>query len=638
MTIMQIPQYWNKNILILGLIAVLTACGGGGGGNDNDPIDPPPPVSDTTPDSFTFTAVSNADVNAFVESNSITIDGINAATAISITGGEYKIASGEYTSSNSTVTDGQSVTVRLTTLEAGNQTHEATLLIGGVSATFTVTTRPDDTTPDAFSFTAVTDAAVGAEVTSEAITISGINAAASISVADGEYSVDGGEFTTDEGTVVEGQSITVRATSSNDLNTRHTVVLTIGGVAGQFEITTLADTTAPVAEIMFPPPVSMTEGTVVYVRVKVSDENSDIKSAQIKLDTAAEWQSLTLVTHEDGTLSWDAEVLLENGDNTIVVATEDSADNREENAAQVMVRSDATLGSFPSAENPIAKPVGMALDKVNDRLLVIEDTNRELFAIDINTGARSLFSDFSGVVHSAPEDILIYEKAAIALVRDDGGRIITVDIDDPSQIASYDLGDKIGPGLVFSFDELQESLIASNFNTGSLWNVALDFSDAEIFSDNTNDSQGMIIANPHRGMAYDRTNQGYYVTAPSEQAIYFIDRNGERSLFSDNSIGGGETYDVPGQGYLWRVIVDDQKQRLLVLEADTGKVFYVNLDDQERYVLSSPSTPDNLNPMDRITGLAVNSFEGYAFVSDQTINSIFALDLVTGHRVYFSKN
>lgn len=638
MTIMQIPQYWNKNILILGLIAVLTACGGGGGGNDNDPIDPPPPVSDTTPDNFTFTAVTNADVSAPVESNSITVDGINAAAAISITGGEYKIASGEYTTSDSTITDGQSVTVRLTTPEAGNQTREATLLIGGVSATFTVTTRPDDTTPDAFSFTAVTDAAVGAEVTSEAITISGINAAASISVADGEYSVDGGEFTTDEGTVVEGQSITVRATSSNDLNTRHTVVLTIGGVVGQFEITTLADTTAPVAEFMFPPPVSMTERAAVYVRVKVSDEYSDIKSAQIKLETADEWQSLSLVTHEDGTLSWDAEVLLENGDNTIVVATEDSADNREENAAQVMVRSDATLGSFPSAENPIAKPVGLALDKVNDRLLVIEDTNRELFAIDINTGARSLFSDFSGMMNDDPSDILIHEKTGVVLVRDDGSKIITVDIDDPSQVTSHDLGDEVGSGTVFAYEDTQENFISFDYWSGNLWKTPSDFSEATIFSDNADSTKGPIITGQGRGIAYDKVNQRFLLAVPREQTIYSIDLNGTRSFFSSNSIGEGESFGDIGEGFIWKLAVDEQKQRLLALEAETGKVFYVDFESRDRSVISSQDSPNSFNQMTRITGLAVNTFDSYALISDELMSTIFAVDLVTGNRIYISRN
>lgn len=640
MAIVQSPQYWKKSIITIGLIAALTACGGGGGSGKDVPDNPPPPpaVSDTTPDAFTFNAVANADVSVTVESNTITVDGINAATTISIAGGEYKIASGEYTTSNNTVTAGQPVTIRLTTSEAGGATSQATLTIGDVSSTFTVTTRPDDTTPDAFSFTAVTDAAPGSEVTSEAITVSGINAATSISVTGGEYSVDGADFTADEGVVVEGQSITVQATASSELNTLHTVTLTIGGATGNFDIATIGDTTAPVAEFMFPPPVSMTEGSAIHVRVKVIDEYSDVASAQIKLETADEWQDLTLVTHADGTTSWDAQVLLDDGDNILVVATEDSANNREEGAVQVMVHHDATLGSFPSADNPIAKPVGMALDKANNRLMVIENESQELFAIDINSGRRSLFSDFSGAVHTDPVDILIYEKARIVLVRDDDERILTVNIDNPLEVTSYDLSQKIGRGMAFTFDDIQANLMASNYLTGSLWNVALDFSDATMFSNNEVDSQGPIMSNRSRGITYDKVNRRYLLAVHGEQAIYSIGLDGSRSLFSSNTIGAGESFGNIGEGYIWRLAVDDQKQRLLALEAETGKVFYIDLETRVRSVISSPEYPNELNPMKRITGLAVHSFDSYAFVSDEQMAAIFAVDLVKGNRVFVTKN
>ncbi|MCX7061092.1 MAG: hypothetical protein NTZ11_09415, partial [Gammaproteobacteria bacterium] len=49
-----------------------------------------------------------------------------------------------------------------------------------------------DTTPDAFSFAPVTNAALGSVQTSDAITVSGINAASPISVAGGSYSINGG--------------------------------------------------------------------------------------------------------------------------------------------------------------------------------------------------------------------------------------------------------------------------------------------------------------------------------------------------------------------------------------------------------------------------------------------------------------
>ena len=57
------------------------------------------PLVDTTPDTFTFTDVIDQTVNTQVISNAITVAGINAAAAISVTGGEYSINGGAFTAS-----------------------------------------------------------------------------------------------------------------------------------------------------------------------------------------------------------------------------------------------------------------------------------------------------------------------------------------------------------------------------------------------------------------------------------------------------------------------------------------------------------------------------------------------------------
>ena len=49
-----------------------------------------------------------------------------------------------------------------------------------------------DHTPDAFSFTDEVEVPVSTEVTSNAITVSGIDTPALIAVAGGEYGIDGG--------------------------------------------------------------------------------------------------------------------------------------------------------------------------------------------------------------------------------------------------------------------------------------------------------------------------------------------------------------------------------------------------------------------------------------------------------------
>src|SRR3954462_15388579 len=96
----------------IGLLALLAGCGGGGGGGASNPPSPPPPV-DTTPNSFTFNNKSDTGLSTPVTSNQVTITGITAAAPISITGGEYSIEGGAFTSAAGTVNNNQTVTVRV---------------------------------------------------------------------------------------------------------------------------------------------------------------------------------------------------------------------------------------------------------------------------------------------------------------------------------------------------------------------------------------------------------------------------------------------------------------------------------------------------------------------------------------------
>ena len=102
---------------------------------------------------------------------------------------------------------------------------------------------PPDMTPDAINFTAQTNVTPNTVVTSNSITVNGINIAAQISIAGGDYSVDGGAYTSAIGTVANGQTVTVQQTSSPNFGTTTNAVLTIGGISGIFSVTTIIATT-----------------------------------------------------------------------------------------------------------------------------------------------------------------------------------------------------------------------------------------------------------------------------------------------------------------------------------------------------------------------------------------------------------
>jgi polyvinyl alcohol dehydrogenase (cytochrome) len=127
---------WWRTAAAIQVLLFAGACGGGGNGT----ADPP---RATTPDPFAFVDQTDVPLSSHVESNPITVTGIDTPAPISITGGDYAIGSGDYTSESGTVAPGATVTVRVLSSAAPNTATSATLTIGGISATFSVTTLAD---------------------------------------------------------------------------------------------------------------------------------------------------------------------------------------------------------------------------------------------------------------------------------------------------------------------------------------------------------------------------------------------------------------------------------------------------------------------------------------------------------------
>lgn len=95
---------------------------------------------DFTPSVPVFAAVTNAAVSTPTTSAAVTLTGFTNVLPISITGGEYSINGGTFTSAAGTVLPGQSVRIRQTSAAASSTTTTATLSVGAVSANFAVTT------------------------------------------------------------------------------------------------------------------------------------------------------------------------------------------------------------------------------------------------------------------------------------------------------------------------------------------------------------------------------------------------------------------------------------------------------------------------------------------------------------------
>jgi uncharacterized delta-60 repeat protein len=169
----------------------------------------PAPVVDTEPDAYDFPASVNAEPGSVVESVSREIGGFNSATAISVSGGEYRIDGGAYTSTSGQLQPGQSVQLRVTAPATGGASATATVTIGGVSAGFTVTTRM----PPQASTETIVGTSGTVELTTAGGTLENVRAVTTTpGAAPSGFSYPDGFFAFDVEDVTPGAEITVQIT------------------------------------------------------------------------------------------------------------------------------------------------------------------------------------------------------------------------------------------------------------------------------------------------------------------------------------------------------------------------------------------------------------------------------------------
>jgi hypothetical protein len=75
-------------------------------------------------------------------------------------------------------------------------------------------------------------------LTSNSVTITGINISMPVRITRGEYSIDGGPFTDGENSISANQTIRLRLRSSDEYDTVINARLSIGGVHDTFTVTT----------------------------------------------------------------------------------------------------------------------------------------------------------------------------------------------------------------------------------------------------------------------------------------------------------------------------------------------------------------------------------------------------------------
>ncbi len=488
-------------------------------------------VGDTTPNSFSFADQSNVELNALITSASVSISGFNGSSPISVVNGEYSVDSGSFTSANGIVTNAQSIRVRVQSSSSFSTTTQATLTVGGVSDSFEVTTAAIDTTPDSFTLIDQ-NASPGVQVTSAPTLISGVNSPTPISISGGEYAINSDPFTSAVGNVNSGDSVVIRVTSAGVVGSTVSALLTIGGVADSFDVTTQADLALPTASIVFPSDTSLSDGQAVTIRGVAADDSSGVAAVSVNGVAA---------TSVDGFANWIATVPLTIGNNVLNVSVSDTATNTNSTADQIQI--------FNDQSNFLSEPREVAIDTANNRAWLIDKGRAAIIEINLTTGIRTVVLD---------SDALITDPK--------------VSIFNPRSIV---------------YDNVAEKLYVIDAETRSIWQFDLL-------------SQSYTILSGRIGGPFDTgTHVPDFINVLSNPLSMALDRPNNR-LLAVEQLG--------------------TNSRITAIDITTGA----------RQFISNNTTPNNLEPLARPTSIVVDSINNRALVTDES--DLIAVDLTTGAR------
>jgi hypothetical protein len=543
-------------------------------------------AQDITPEAFTFTDMNDRPLDAITESTTATVTGINAPAPISIVGGEYAIGAGDYTGEAGIINEGDTVKISVTAASTFSTSVVATLTIGDIESTFTATTLAQDITPDAFAFTAQTDVALSDLLQSTTITISGINDATAITVANGEYAIGVGAYTSEAGMVVNGDTVKVQQTSSAEFSTASSVVLTVGGVVGTYTVTTLAqditpDTFSFVSQTDVPVGDNATSNTVTIAGINdnavVTITNGlyaigDSGSYTAAAGSVANGQTLTVQVTASGEFSTDTVATLTVGTETATFTATTEAQDIIPDGFFFTDASDVALSTLSSSDT-------LSISGLNDEA-----------DITIVGGSYSINSDV-GFVSTAGKI-------------NDGDTVQVQATSSASPATSVDVVLTIG-GVSDTF-----TITTTSDTTAPTATI--------VFPPPSSMTEGSTVT--VRGTATDDLGA---VTSVVVNGVDVTDTSGDGSFAT------------------WQVVVPlaaGENTITVVVEDEVANVDSDAASVAVRQDVTLADFPDSINPLSRPTSFAIDYSRNRALIGDRELDVILTMDLATGERGILSDN
>ncbi len=595
---------------------------------------------DIAPGEFSLVPVLDALAGAVITSDPITVEDVNDSVAITVSGGAtYSIDSiedGDFTSASDTINNDQLVRVRLTASLESLAVTESTLTLGSgdnsQSSTFSVRS--------ALTFASSVDQPPGTTnvISDTVVAVAGFSRTQNIVVTDGEYSVDGGATYQASGVIENGQNLRVRANASVLYSSDVVTTVTITDpndattIVGTYTVTTLTDSTAPTAAILFPTPVSMTEGSTLTIRGTAEDDLSGVQSISVSVSSASGTMDPVEATSMGGSgfAEWSAEVTLGLGEvNTITVTTMDAEGNGLAEVTSVSVTQQTSVANFPNGVAPFnnLSPGGISLDQANSRLVIVDTSG--IFTTDLNTGERAVLIN-NAALPSFPTKVHVDETAGqIYISSISGGHLVSANsdgsgvsvINESPSLLIEPYGMEISPfdGLLYVGDGGNGALISVDTGTEAANEEATFDDEFALFV-----PTGLAIVSATTVIVADE----------EVGSIVSIDVSGPSGIFRELA-GGGEVVGPQDVEY------DSDQSRVIFVDSGLDAVLSVPVAGGSVTTISDATNPNNtlVDP----SGLALDAENNLAYVPSADLDGadilldIVVVDLVSGDRVVLSR-
>ncbi len=203
---------------------------------------------DITPGTFSFTAQTNVNTNTLITSNSATVSGFDGPLTASCTNCTAIARNGVW---GGTIVTGfapnDTIAVRMTSSSSYNTMLSATVNLGITSATWNVTTKVQDTTPDAFTLNNITNSELNTTHQSNVITLAGVDPTITISCPTCTNIARNGTWQNSTSVIgySAGDTFMLRGVSSGSYSTAVNYAYSVGATNGTWSITSRALDTTP---------------------------------------------------------------------------------------------------------------------------------------------------------------------------------------------------------------------------------------------------------------------------------------------------------------------------------------------------------------------------------------------------------